>query len=140
MGTFYDGSQRQKIERIIEVPPNVRVAVLASDLVEEAIDHCSVTTFVITSQQRYPIRVLHLKQKQKTDGFDAVVATVDEVADHDVLAVTDIATYPKHLQNVVELAVDVTCDQHGSAYWLDVGFLQQEFLDLAAELLNDWLG
>ena len=59
--TFNDGPQRQKIEGIVEVPPDIRVAIFTSHFVKETVDGGSITALMIASQQRYFIWMLHLQ-------------------------------------------------------------------------------
>lgn len=49
-GTFDDGSQGKKIERIDEVPVDVGVAILMGDLVVETVDGGDVAALVVASQ------------------------------------------------------------------------------------------
>lgn len=85
--TIDDSPQRQVVECIVEVLPGVGIAVLAVDLVEEAVHGGDIAALVVASQQRQLVAVLYLKTEQQGDGLDGVVTAVHEIADHDVLVV-----------------------------------------------------
>ena len=63
-----------------------------------------------------------------------MVASVHEVADHDVLAGGDPSALGEHVLDVIELAVDVSGEVAGRVYADDVGLFGHDGFDHVAEL------
>ena len=61
--TLDDGCQRQVIEGIIEIVPDIVIAVLFGCLLIKAVDIGDVAGLVVTTQQHDVLRVFYLVQK-----------------------------------------------------------------------------
>jgi hypothetical protein len=72
--------QREVVEKICEVLPDIGVAVLAEALVVEAVDLSNLPGLVVTSENRDALRVANLESYEEGNGLDRVVASVDIVA------------------------------------------------------------
>ena len=74
-----EGGEREVVEEVGEVFPDVGVAVLAEALVVEAVDLRDLARLVVASQDRDALRVADFERDEEGDGFDGVVASVDVV-------------------------------------------------------------
>lgn len=72
--------QREVIEEIGEVLPDVRVAVLAEAFVVEAVDLCNLAGFVVATENGDALWVADFERDKKCHRLDGVVATVNVVA------------------------------------------------------------
>jgi hypothetical protein len=74
------GGKRQIVEKICEVFPDVRVAVLAEALVVEAVDLGDLAGLVVTAEDGDALGVPDLERDQEGHGLDREVASVDVIA------------------------------------------------------------
>mmetsp|Transcript_39431 Transcript_39431/g.127608 ORF Transcript_39431/g.127608 Transcript_39431/m.127608 type:complete len:282 (-) Transcript_39431:86-931(-) len=96
--------ERQVVEDLCAVPPDVDRAVLAQALVVKAVHLRDLPRLVVAPQQRDPVRPAGLEQQQQRHRLDRVVAAVDEIAHEDVARLRAGASAVEQLQQVVELA------------------------------------
>lgn len=68
------------IEDLAAVAPDVRGAVLALALVEEAVHLRDLPRLVVPPDERDPVGVAHFVREQQEEGLDGVEPAVDEVA------------------------------------------------------------
>lgn len=135
-----DGSQRQVVERLIEVFPAVGVAVFFIDFVQEAVHHCYVSAFVVAAEEVDAVGVLDFEAEEQRYRFDGVVAAVYEIADHDEFALGHSSAFCEQVFDIVELSVDIS----GQVDWRfdadDVGLLREYWFDHVAEGTDGWFG
>ena len=95
----------------------------------------NLATLVVAAQDGDPVRVAHFERDEQRDRLDRVVAAVDVVTHEQVVRVGRLATDLEELEQVVELAVDVTADGHRGAHLLHVRLVDEDFfrLDTCAE-------
>jgi len=74
-----EGSEREVVEEVGKVLPDVGIAVLAEALVVEAVDLRDLTRLVVAAQDGDPLRVSDLEGDEKRHGLDGVVTTVNVV-------------------------------------------------------------
>eukprot|EP00567_Pseudictyota_dubia_P007413 CAMPEP_0197436974 /NCGR_PEP_ID=MMETSP1175-20131217/4295_1 /TAXON_ID=1003142 /ORGANISM="Triceratium dubium, Strain CCMP147" /LENGTH=357 /DNA_ID=CAMNT_0042966381 /DNA_START=566 /DNA_END=1640 /DNA_ORIENTATION=- len=120
-----DGAETEVVEYLCAIPPHIDAPVLAQALVVEAVDLRDLTALVISTDERDAIRVTHLESEKQKEGFHGVVAPVDEVAKEEVILVWALAPDFKQLDEVVELAVDVTTYRDRSVHPLHVALVHQ---------------
>ena len=65
-----------------------------------------------------------------------MVATIDEVTHEDVVGVRNVATDTEELEEIEELAVDISDDGAGSRHLVDVGFVSEDFTGFEAEFFH----
>ena len=129
---FNEPGHGHNVKQINEFPPK-RNIIPAPALLVKAIYPRNVLALVIASQESDVRRVLHLEAEEELEGLDRVEATIDEVAHENVAGVRDFTAFVEQLEKIVELAVDVSANRDRSLDWLDVAFLDEDFLDFLAE-------
>lgn len=127
-----NGSDAEIVEDFGAVLPWVGVAVLSDGLVVEAVDGGDLTSLVIASQQGNVGWVLHLETEQQLECLDRVESTIDEITHENVAGVRDLTALVEELEQIVELAVNVSANRDGSLDRLNVAFLDEDFLDFLA--------
>lgn len=94
---------------------------------------------MVSSEQINTIWVFDFEAKKERNGLNWVVSSIDEVSDHDKLAVGDSSTFFEHLLNIVELSMNITCDFDWAIHWYDVWLLSEDASDHVAKLPDSWL-
>ena len=75
-----EGGQRQKVEEVGEVLPDVRIAIFSKALIVEAVNLSDLTGLVVAAEDGDARRVADFESNKEGDGFHAVVTTIDIVA------------------------------------------------------------
>lgn len=75
-----DSSEGEVVEDLAAVAPDVRGAVLALALVEEAVHLRDLPRLVVPPDERDPVGVAHFVGEQQEESLDGVEPAVDEVA------------------------------------------------------------
>ena len=132
-GPIHNGSKRYEIKGFIEIFPAVRIAILFVYFIKKAIHHGDIPTLVVSSQQKYSIWVFDLQTEKQSYGLNWIIASVDEVSNHDEFAVGDVATDSKHFLDIIKLAVDITSNFDWSINGDDVGLVDENIFDHVAE-------
>jgi hypothetical protein len=112
--------QGQVVEQLREAFPDVHVAVLPRALVVEAVDLGDLPGFVVAAQDRDPVFVAHLERQQEGDSLHGMVPAVHIVPHKQIVGLRDPSANLEQLDQIVELAVDVAADYHGSTDWVHV--------------------
>lgn len=120
-------SQRQVVKQICEHFPSGGVLVLPHALVVEPIVLCDVSALMVTTKDCYAVFVAHLQRQQKAHRFHRVVASIHVIAKEQVVCIGDVPTNLEQLDEVVELAVNVTAYDHRSSHRGNVRFLRKNF-------------
>ena len=81
------GRQRQEVEEVGEVLPDVGVAVFAQALVVEAVDLRDLPRLVVAAEDGDAVTVPDLERDEQRRRLDRVVAAVDVVAHEQVVRV-----------------------------------------------------
>ena len=84
--------------------------------------------------------IARARARNSRQSLDAVAAPVHEVSHENVALVGDLAADVKQLQQIVELAVDVTAHGHGRRHRLHGRLLHKQRLHHIAQLLEVRLG
>mmetsp|Transcript_25081 Transcript_25081/g.45376 ORF Transcript_25081/g.45376 Transcript_25081/m.45376 type:complete len:216 (+) Transcript_25081:402-1049(+) len=103
-----DGREGEVVEDFGAVPPDVYAAELAEALVVEAVDLGDLSALVVAADEGDAIGIAYLQSEEEEEGFDAVVAAVDEVSEEEVVFVGTFTSDFEEFDQVVELAVDVS--------------------------------
>lgn len=77
---FDESGEREEIEKVGEVLPDVGIAVLAQAFVVEAVDLSDLTGFVVTTEDGDTLWVADFESDKQGNGLDREVATIDVVA------------------------------------------------------------
>jgi hypothetical protein len=72
--------EREEIEEIGEVLPDVCVSILAETLVVKAVDLSDLTGFVVATKDGYALGVADFEGNEQGDGLDGEIATVNVIA------------------------------------------------------------
>jgi len=88
---------------------------------------------VVASEEGDMGWVLELQAQKELESFDGVVASVDEVSHEDVARVGNLSTFVEELEQIVELAVNVSADGDWGTHWLHVALFNEDLLDLLTE-------
>ena len=131
-----DGGQREVIEDVSAVPPNVERAVLPQAFVVKAVDLRDLPALVVPPDQGHQVRIADFVCEKKQEGLDAVEAAVHEIAEEKVADSGDVAPVFEEFEKVVELSVNVAADGYGRIDPLDVALLDQNLAGLGAQVLH----
>ena len=108
--SFDDGCERQVVEGVVEVVPDVVVAVLARDFIVESVDVSDVSRLVVPPQQHHHLGVLQLVEEQQKNRLHRIVPAVHVVPQEHVSLLGDRSAPAEQLKQVPELSVDVAAD------------------------------
>lgn len=111
---FDDGREREIIEYLRAIPPNIDAPVLSQTFVVKSVHLRDLTGFVIAADEGDPIGIPHFQCQEEQEGFDGVIAAVDEVSQEEVVFVGAFSPHFEEFNEVVELTVDV------AAYLVDI--------------------
>lgn len=87
---------------------------------------------MIASEQSDSVGPPGLECHEKAEGLKAEVAPIDKVAHEDVARLWWLSTYPKELEEIPELAMDVAAHRDRTGYGLDVGLFKEQGFDNVA--------
>lgn len=119
-----DCCEREIIEGVIKIIPNVMITIFFCDLIIEAVYVCDISRFVVPSEQHYHLRILHLVEEEEENSLDRVEASVNVVAEEDVTFLWNLSSLSEELQQIPELAMDIATNSYWSLYWLHVRLLE----------------
>lgn len=129
-----EGRQREIVENFGAVPPHIHTAVLAEAFVVEAIDLGDLARLVVAADKRNAVRIAHFERQQQKEGLHAVKAAVHEVAHKEIIGAGTVATHLEKLDQVKELAVDVTADRNGRVNVVNVRLFDKDVFGCVAEV------
>ena len=75
---------------------------------------------MITSEESNVSWVLNFETKQKLDGLDRVVSSINEVSHEDVPGIGQLTSLFEELQYIMKLAMEVSTDGNRSSDGLDI--------------------
>ncbi len=131
-----DGAERQVVEDVSAVTPDVDGTVLAEALVVETVDLSDLARFVVATDETDARRILHLQQEKEEEGFNGVITAIDEVAHEDVVGVRNVATDTEEFEKVEELTVDITDNSARSGHLVNVALTCKDFTCLETKFLD----
>jgi hypothetical protein len=77
----------------------------------EAIDSVDTRVLVVAAEYEKVLGVLDLVREEKADSLERLLATVDVVAEEEIVRLGGEATIFKKSEEIIILAVDVTCGE-----------------------------
>lgn len=132
--------ERQEIEQVCKVLPDIRVAILAQALVVEAVHLSDLARLVVATQNGDAAGVADLERDEQSDGLNREVATINVIAHEEVVGIGIGSSDLEQLHQVVELTVDVTANCHRALHRLHVALVLQDFPGLLAQPSHFVLG
>ena len=76
----HDGTQRQIIKDLATPAPYVATAVLALTFVIKPVNLGDLPRLVVSTDERYSVRVSHFERQKKKESFNAVESSIHEVS------------------------------------------------------------
>lgn len=124
--SLHNGSKRQVIKQLSEHLPHIVIFILAHALIIESVILSNASGFMVTPEDSESLFVAYLDAEQQTHCFEGIVATVDIIAEEEVVAVGDVSTDPEEFHEIVELPVDVSADVNRGSNVDHVGLLRED--------------
>lgn len=128
-----ESCQGQEVEKICEVLPHVRVAILAQALVVEAVHLRDLAGLVVAAQDGDAAWVADLERDEQSHSLDREVTAINVVAHEEVVGVRVGPANLEQLHQVVELTVDVTAYGDRALHGLHIALVLQDFSRLFAQ-------
>ena len=104
-----DSGDRQAVEAVRKCLPQLDVVASLAFVVEtvDAVDRCAL---MVAAENEEVLRVFDLVRKQQADGLQGLLATVDVIAEEEVVGFWRKPAVLEQAQEVVVLPVNVTAD------------------------------
>ena len=115
-----DGSQREVIEDVSAVSPNIERAVLPQTFIVKSVDLGDLPALVVSSNQRDQIGIADFIGEEQQKGLDAVEAPVHEIAQEKVADARNVAAVFEEFEQIIELSMDVAADGYRRIHSLNV--------------------
>ena len=126
--------EAEMVKHLHAVLPGIRVTVLALAFFIESVHSADLACLVVTAQNSNVSWVLDFQAHEELESLNRIETTVHIVAHEHIASVGDAPAFVEELEQVVELAVNVTHNSYRGAHWLHVRLLNQQLLShLAAE-------
>jgi len=129
-------AQREIVEHIREVMPDIGVPVFPTAFRVEPIALRDTSTLVIPSDKMHARRIPQLEAHQQGDRLDRKQSSIDVVTQEEVIRVRTEPSNLEDLEHVEELAVDVADNGDGREDVHHVRLVHELFLQLVAYRLN----
>ena len=75
-----EGSEGEVVEKVCEVFPYVRIAILSEALIVEAIDLGDLAGFVVATEDCDALRVSNFESNEEGDSLNGVITSINIVA------------------------------------------------------------
>ena len=115
-----DGGQREVIEDVSAVSPNIERAVLPQAFIVKSVDLGDLPALVVSSNQRDQIGIADFIGEEQQKGLDAVEAPVHEIAQEKVADARNVAAVFEEFEQIIELSMDVAADGYRRIHSLNV--------------------
>ena len=115
-----DGSQREVIEDVSAVSPNIERAVLPQAFIVKSVDLGDLPALVVSPDQRDQVGIADFIGEEQQKGLDAVEAPVHEIAQEKVADARNVAAVFEEFEQIIELSMDVAADGYRRIHSLNV--------------------
>lgn len=88
---------------------------------------------MISPEQNDVFGVFKLITKQKLDGFDRIVSSINEIADEDIPWSRELSSNLKEFKDVIKLTMNVSANDDRGFSFVHVWLLKQKLFDFIAE-------
>lgn len=129
---FNEGCEREVIEQISEIFPDISVSINSEALVIETVHLCNLSTLVVSSGQGDAVLVTDFVAHQQRNRLDGVVTSVNVVTHEQVICLRGLTSDSKQFQQVVELTMHITTNGHRTFDRLYILFFTENGLCLIA--------
>lgn len=104
---IHDSGQSKEVKDLAAVAPHIERTIFAQAFIVESINLGDLPRLMVATNEDDLIRVANFQRQEKEEGFNAVVATIDKVAQEEVVCLGNIAPHFEELHQVVELTMDI---------------------------------
>lgn len=115
-----DGGEREVIEDVSAVSPNIERAVLPQTFIVKSVDLGDLPALVVSPDQRDQIGIADFIGEEQQKGLDAVEAPVHEIAQEKVADARNVAAVFEEFEQIIELSMDVAADGYRRIHSLNV--------------------
>lgn len=115
-----DGGQREVIEDVSAVSPNIERAVLPQAFIVKSVDLGDLPALVVSPDQRDQVGIADFIGEEQQKGLDAVEAPVHEIAQEKVADARNVAAVFEEFEQIIELSMDVAADGYRRIHSLNV--------------------
>lgn len=115
-----DGGQREVIEDVSAVSPNIERAVLPQAFIVKSVDLGDLPALVVSPDQRDQVGIADFIGEEQQKGLNAVEAPVHEIAQEKVADARNVATVFEEFEQIIELSMDVAADGYRRIHSLNV--------------------
>lgn len=115
-----DGGQREVIEDVSAVSPNIERAVLPQAFIVKSVDLGDLPALVVSPDQRDQVGIADFIGEEQQKGLNAVEAPVHEIAQEKVADARNVAAVFEEFEQIIELSMDVAADGYRRIHSLNV--------------------
>ena len=115
-----DGGEREVIEDVSAVSPNIERAVLPQAFIVKSVDLGDLPALVVSPDQRDQVGIADFIGEEQQKGLDAVEAPVHEIAQEKVADARNVAAVFEEFEQIIELSMDVAADGYRRIHSLNV--------------------
>ena len=127
-----DGAAGEAVEGVAEGLPKLDGEAAAA-LVVEAVDAVDAGALVVAAEDKEVLRILDLVGEEEAHDLEGLLATVDVVAEEQVIGLGGESTVLKQTEEVCVLSMDVTANFDGSTELEEHGLTEQNLPTLVAQ-------
>lgn len=115
-----DGGEREVIEDVSAVSPNIERAVLPQAFIVKSVDLGDLPALVVSPDQRDQVGIADFIGEEQQKGLNAVEAPVHEIAQEKVADARNVAAVFEEFEQIIELSMDVAADGYRRIHSLNV--------------------
>ena len=115
-----DGGEREVIEDVSAVSPNIERAVLPQAFIVKSVDLGDLPALVVSPDQRDQVGIADFIGEEQQKGLNAVEAPVHEIAQEKIADARNVAAVFEEFEQIIELSMDVAADGYRRIHSLNV--------------------